>query len=151
MFSILVICTANICRSPVAEQILANAFIGAAVDVWSAGTHAPIGEKADPVMCALMAEKGLTGIFSHRSRALTQQMLKDSQLILCMESVHIERIQRASVITTGKTLLLGHWNKMREVADPVGKSAGIYAGAMDEIQELCEQWVERINNMGLNG
>ena len=74
MTSILVICTGNICRSPISEGLLRNAlqrrFGPAAPDVSSAGTSGLEGSGAMPESVQAAAELGVD-ISSHVARRLT--------------------------------------------------------------------------------
>jgi protein-tyrosine phosphatase len=83
---ILVVCTANICRSPVVAMSLARALAtrGHDVIVSSAGTHGGLLEVPGDTLRAA-AEVGLE-LADHRSRALTRQTLADdgADLIVTM-------------------------------------------------------------------
>ncbi|WP_375399273.1 hypothetical protein [uncultured Amnibacterium sp.] len=87
---VLVVCTANICRSPLAERTLQRAFAGspalAHLTVRSAGTFA----EQDAAMCALSAtllDRDDDGdwVQAHRSRRLTAELVAASDLVLTME------------------------------------------------------------------
>ena len=58
--SILVVCTGNICRSPVGERLLRSRLPDMKVD--SAGIAALTGEAADPVMAETAREKPLPAL-----------------------------------------------------------------------------------------
>lgn len=83
---ILLVCSANICRSPLAELLLRHGLGDSpGVRIESAGVHARTGS----AMCALAAEQleagGRTdGAASHRSRPLTTGLLDEATLILAM-------------------------------------------------------------------
>jgi low molecular weight protein-tyrosine phosphatase len=90
-FTILAVCTGNICRSPAVERLLANR-LGPTVSVGSAGTHALVGHPISEPMAALLRRIGVEpGPFE--ARRLSEQMLKDADLILCMT-----RAQRGMVV-----------------------------------------------------
>jgi len=61
MFKILVVCTANICRSPAAQHFLLQSLKGKQVTVTSAGTLALDGNAADPTIQTLMLDERLMG------------------------------------------------------------------------------------------
>jgi protein-tyrosine phosphatase len=89
---ILVVCTANVCRSPMAEAMLrarlkARGWWGR-VDVRSAGTRvAQPGRKPDPRVLRLLREKGVPAP-RMRARQLTPQMLQEVDWVLVMVSAH---------------------------------------------------------------
>jgi protein-tyrosine phosphatase len=91
VFSILAVCTGNVCRSPAVERLLANK-LGPTVSVSSAGTHALVGHPISEPMAALLRDGGIESD-SFRARRLSEQMLKDADLILTMT-----RAQRGLVV-----------------------------------------------------
>ena len=88
-FRILVICTANICRSPMTEALLRAAAEtrGLDVSVDSAG-FVTQDEEATPVVVDIMGERGLD-ISSHRSRKVTAEIVNTADLIVAMERRHV--------------------------------------------------------------
>lgn len=85
-FSILCVCTGNICRSPAAERLLA-ARLGPEVVVSSAGTRALVGQPVSPPMDILIAEAGGDpGGFA--ARRLTEQQLAPADLVLALTTAH---------------------------------------------------------------
>src|SRR5215212_10373910 len=96
MPNILFVCTANICRSPVAEVIFSNWLARKAIpgdwQVTSAGTWALSGQAASPYSREVLAERGLE-LGDHRSRRVDREMLEHSDVVLCMTRSHAEAIQ----------------------------------------------------------
>lgn len=80
--AILVICTGNICRSPIGERLLRRLLPAARVD--SAGTCGLEGRTADSQATEIAAERG-TLLEGHVARRLTPAMVRDYDLILAME------------------------------------------------------------------
>jgi protein-tyrosine phosphatase len=91
MTSILVVCTGNICRSPIAEGLLRDALqrrLGdAAPTVSSAGTHGWQGSAPTPEGVEAARELGIDTSL-HRGRRLTRAMAEDADLLLGMASDH---------------------------------------------------------------
>jgi protein-tyrosine phosphatase len=84
LFSILAVCTGNVCRSPAVERLLSSK-LGPMVSVRSAGTHALVGHPISEPMAALLRDSGVeSGPF--KARRVSEQMLKDADLILTMTS-----------------------------------------------------------------
>jgi protein-tyrosine phosphatase len=81
---VLVLCTANICRSPMAQALLADrlAALGWAVTVHSGGMLGD-GEPPCPQAISVMAGYGLD-ITAHRSRRLTASDFERADLTLAM-------------------------------------------------------------------
>jgi protein-tyrosine phosphatase len=91
MTSILVICTGNICRSPISEGLLRDAlerrFGAAAPTVSSAGTSGLEGSGAMPESVRAAAELGVD-ISGHVARRLTATIADGADLLLCMATEH---------------------------------------------------------------
>jgi protein-tyrosine phosphatase len=88
--TILVVCTGNICRSPMAEELLRHHLEThgiASIRVESAGVQAWNGNEAMPEAVQALREVGLD-ISTHLSRALDQAMLEHADLILAMAVGH---------------------------------------------------------------
>ena len=92
-FSILFVCTGNICRSPLAERLL-HARLGAAVGdgrgsfvIGSAGTHGWEGSAMDPTAAAQLVRLGgdPTGF---RGRQLTAELIAAADLVLTATRAH---------------------------------------------------------------
>lgn len=97
-FSILLVCTGNVCRSPVAQLLLSswlNAREGPGsgeglgsgeapgIVVASAGTRALAGHPLEPHAAALLPERISTGGF--RARQLTPHMVREADVVLCLD------------------------------------------------------------------
>ena len=99
MTSILVVCTGNICRSPMAEGFLRAAlrarFGDAEPAVSSAGTMGLEGSAAMPEGVEAARELG-SDIAGHRARRVTILMASQADLLLCMASDHREMLARSA-------------------------------------------------------
>jgi protein-tyrosine-phosphatase len=145
---ILVVCTANQCRSPMAEALLARrieeAGLGARLGAASCGTWAKAGMPATPTAIQTMAERGLD-IRAHRARVVSAEILLRSALILVMTADHRDAIV-AEFPEVGPRLRLlssfsgGSW----DVADPIGQPIGAYRATADEIDRLLGQGWDRM-------
>lgn len=87
MTTILVVCTGNVCRSPLAEQLLQWG-LGDAVAVSSAGTDAPVGASMDTHVQSIARRYGLNAPERHRARALTLPLLRETNLVLVATRQH---------------------------------------------------------------
>lgn len=106
-FAILTVCTANICRSPMAEYLLRKAFdrqsslanhIVTPVEVTSAGTHGFDNASVAPPAAEQLRRLGGDPT-EFRSRPLTHRMCEQADLILTATRRHrsfvLERVPRA--------------------------------------------------------
>lgn len=86
----LFVCTANVSRSPYA-QIRTAEFFAHQIEVASAGVPGTQGRTMDPAMEAELPFEEVDAL-AHRSRALTAEILDESDLVLTMEFAHHMRI-----------------------------------------------------------
>ncbi|MCB8928511.1 MAG: low molecular weight protein arginine phosphatase [Ardenticatenaceae bacterium] len=144
---ILVVCTANICRSPVAEALLQDKLHAAGLASWtvtSAGTWAVEGNAASRFSVLLMEEQGLD-IQAHRSQPVTDQRMAQTDLVLCMETEHVRTLQRDYPSHQHKIYTLRQMVEKRgSVRDPYGGSRRQYERMVAEVDELIEQGLPRI-------
>jgi protein-tyrosine phosphatase len=96
---ILVTCSGNSCRSPMAERLLRAALVARAdgpdwllPTVRSAGTHALPGQPASDHAVTALGELGLD-LSDHASRALTAELIRSVDLVLCMGSSHAQVVE----------------------------------------------------------
>lgn len=88
-FEILTVCTGNICRSPLAEQILRSGLADIPrVSVSSAGVYALVGNPMTPEAAALSAEFGGLGADHHVARDLSPTIVDASALVFAMSREH---------------------------------------------------------------
>lgn len=83
---VLVVCTANICRSPYLQLALQDA-AGRSVAVTSAGTHGFVDKEMDAEMAAQATARGLDPA-GFRSRPLTRELVAEADLVLTAEARH---------------------------------------------------------------
>jgi protein-tyrosine phosphatase len=123
MTSILVVCTGNVCRSPIAEGLLRDAlaerFGEQAPHVSSAGTTGWEGEGAMKESVAAAAERG-TDISGHVARMVTGTMVEHAALVVTMATEHRDALSRFSPDTAHKTFTLKELVRLLESLEPVG-------------------------------
>lgn len=135
------VCTANICRSPMAEYLFEKELEKRANKdrYWlpfkgvSSGVSASMGEFISPNSLEALQELGIDASV-HRSRMLTQELLDRSCAVFCMTSTHKLLIEMRYDVLPGKVHLLRDFmpgKVAREVPDPFGADIGEY--------RLCRQ------------
>lgn len=139
--SILVVCTGNICRSPIGERFLRRALPGKKID--SAGTGALVDHEADSSAMKIAAMNGLS-LEGHKGQQFTSSLARHYELILVMERSHIEQIGRIAPEARGKTMLFGQWLGHREIPDPYRKSEEAFASVYQLIEQAGLLWVEKL-------
>jgi protein-tyrosine phosphatase len=148
MGSILFVCTANICRSPMAAALFQGS-----VKTWpegqlwrieSAGTWAQNGQPACAGAIAAMRSRGLN-ISRHRSRMVTAELLESFSLILTMEKSQQEAIRVEFPQVAARTHLLSEVaGRQGDVKDPYGGGPGDYEAAATELAELISLGMAQI-------
>lgn len=117
-FRVLVICTANICRSPMAERLLQRAAgeRGLELDVSSAGFLFN-GEPASAKTAAVMAECGID-LGDHRSRTVSPELVEQADLVVTMERGHARDLILENPSARDRVHTLGGMADALAEADP---------------------------------
>ena len=148
MPAILFVCTANICRSPMASAIfnemLKENQASGEWQVESAGTWALDGQSVADGSQSVMGERGLD-ISDHRSISVSEELLQSFDLILTMEWGHKEALRTEFPEIANRIHLLSEMaNQTGNVDDPYGGPISGYEETASEIEELLEAGYEKI-------
>ncbi|MGH7586388.1 MAG: low molecular weight protein arginine phosphatase [Gemmatimonadales bacterium] len=145
---LLLVCTGNTCRSPLAEAILRRELEArgvAGVTVSSAGTGAWDGVPASEGSYLVGLEHGLD-LSNHRARLLTRELVEEADLILTMGRSHVARAEALG--GAGRTQLLGEFagrdGPSAEVRDPFGGELEQYREAYRDLASLLAAVAERL-------
>lgn len=147
MVKILIVCTANICRSPTAEVILKNLVSQDGLDelihISSAGILGIEGEQASDFSISVAQENGLN-LESHRSQGISPDMMKESDIILCMTLDHAEKLKylypdQGDKIYPLKEYLIKNELFSYSIEDPIGLSIDFYRKVFYDIKIEMER------------
>jgi protein-tyrosine phosphatase len=151
--SVLFVCTANICRSPLAEGLFRAYLQKMLPDQWqnwrieSAGTWASDGEAISTNSQLVLQRRGVT-LEHHQSRTVTAALLAGFNLILTMETGHKEALQVEFPGLANRIFLLGEMaGAPNGVSDPYGKALEAYERTANLIQTMIEKGFERITSL----
>lgn len=142
---LLVVCTGNICRSPVAAALLRARLPSLAIE--SAGLGALVGQGIEPTARELAEKQGLD-VGSHRARQVTQEMIQWADLVLVMSEKQRLAIAEIHPASMGKVFLLGQWSgengTAKEIPDPYRKSREVFEYVHRQLVQAAEAWQSKL-------
>jgi protein-tyrosine phosphatase len=143
---VLFVCTANICRSPMAKGVfrtlVRRAGLEHAFTIDSAGTSDI--QAGQPASVLAVEAAGLRGydISDHRARVLTNEDLEKFALPLALDRSHLAAMRwmapRAVADRPQMLMKFAPQTGKIEVADPYGGPAQGYEAALDLIEAACK-------------
>ena len=154
--TIVTVCTANICRSPMAEALLKHALAAQpeplrSLRIVSAGVAAREGDRVSENSVVALRKVGLD-IRSHTSRPLDRRLLDEAMAVFCMTESHRAMIQLSFDPAPRHVYLFREFmprTAAKEIGDPYGGSLSDYEACRDEMVEAIPSLMEFLKTLAV--
>lgn len=121
------------------------------IKIISAGIGTMPGMMASPNTIEVMKQEEID-VSDHRAQVVTEDMIKDTDLVLGMQPIHIETVLEMVPEAKDKTHLLLEYAYENDndkpnnlvVFDPIGKPKEVYESVFMTIKDAMERLVKRI-------
>ena len=147
MNSVLFICSANICRSPMAMGLL-RSMVEDSSDQWkieSSGVWDLEDQPAALNTQLVLEERGID-LNDHVSRTVTGTILSEFNLVLVMEDNHKEVLKLAFPEYTNHIYMLSEMvGKIFNIVDPIGRSLADFEETALEMERILTEGFEKIS------
>jgi protein-tyrosine phosphatase len=145
--SVLFVCKGNICRSPLAEVYFQSLVDkdGRRMTVRSAGLETTPGKPAHVKAKGVALEHRLS-LEAHATTQVHTELIEKSDLIVVMEIVQKDRIQRLYPKADGKVVLLGRFDSVGslEIADPYSGTSEDFQSCFQQMSRCCDVLAARL-------
>lgn len=144
MINIIFVCTGNTCRSPMAEAILRSKQ-NSEITVKSAGVFADNYSEASKNTLKVLSDEGIT--LNHQSSMLTRDHIDWATYIFTMTNQHKNLIAERFPDAIEKTFSLKEFveDVQYDVVDPFGGPVTIYRQTYEELNQLIEKLLVKLN------
>ncbi|MBU3933151.1 MAG: threonylcarbamoyl-AMP synthase [Candidatus Omnitrophica bacterium] len=150
--TILLVCTGNSCRSVMAWGLLKKMLKERGdYKIMTAGTRAFKGIPPTGETIQVMSEQDID-VSGHRTSPLSDEILREADLILVMERAHKENILERNPCLRNKVHLLNEFGRIGkedklvdpDIPDPIGKPLDFYHRVLDIIKESIVRTAKKL-------
>ncbi|EYR65127.1 protein tyrosine phosphatase [Actinotalea ferrariae CF5-4] len=136
-YTVLTVCTGNICRSPVVERLLAAA-LGPSADVAveSAGVGAVVGAPVAPLMASRLGAAGVSPD-GFAARQVVESMLREADLVLPLTRRHRAAVVELAPAVVRRTFTLREFARLADAIGPAALPAGTPADRLAALVPLA--------------
>ena len=149
MPNVLLGCSANMCRSPMAELLLKHELEQRGIAGWkvhSAGTNASVGWPAARGAVEAMRKLNLD-LSKHRSRCVTPAMMADADLVLYMAQANRAEMERLLEAVPERVIPLSNLaGRDDDIEDPMGGPPEAFVDCANELRSIIGaglDWLEQ--------
>ena len=148
---ILIMCTGNVCRSPMAEALMRHRLAeqGVQAQVLSRGLAAPAGRAPHPFAINTAQHFGVPLPDDKRAAQVNPVDLRAALIVLVMDAGHRRQVQERYPSAGGKTFLLRHWLDGQDIADPLNEPEDVFRAQWPLIDEGCQSWISQLLKAGM--
>ena len=148
---IMFVCTGNICRSAMADKMLAKRVEeeNLNIEVYSSGTFAEIGDYPTVEAIEVMEEYGID-LRPHRATNIRRSNIEEMDLILCATTTHKNMVLQLYPNLAGQVYTMkeyvGDTQNGIDISDPWGYDLAVYRKCAAEIEKLIKKIVDKMKN-----
>jgi protein-tyrosine phosphatase len=151
-FMVVLVCTGNTCRSPMAEALLKKRVADRlkcqvpelddrGVVIMSAGISAPPGGRSAAEAIQAMQEKGLD-LTQHESQPLSERIVRFADVILTMTRGHRDAILQSFPDAEPRVHLISRGRG--DVSDPIGGPLELYRRCGELLDGYLQEWADEL-------
>ncbi len=148
--TVLVVCHGNICRSPFAAALLDRELAALGIEVESAGFLGV--NRPPPAEAVAAAERYGVDLSNHRSRLVTVELVRGSDLIVVMDPIQRRLVCERFGRRSSDVIILGDLDPARvegrTIRDPVNQPADVFEQTYARIERCVHELAGALGNAG---
>lgn len=142
--NILVVCTGNTCRSPMAEGLLKK-YLDCENKIESAGIFAIKGSFPSEYASTVIKDIGID-IYNYKSKPISKNLIRNCDIILTMTKEHKDQLLEIANDLNKEIYTIKEFafEKEEDILDPCGEDLGTYRRTLQEIEDCVKLISEKV-------